>query len=200
MFPHTRRNLALERVGHVNLASISARAEEPEPRHVLRAHAAVYLRTRGGTIEEHDEDTVDPGLSPHTRRNLGFRIEQRHPDGSISAHAEEPSALRSGADSGAVYLRTRGGTFVKPSLPCRTWVYLRTRGGTPEPIHHAARSTGLSPHTRRNLDSGCSPPPRRGLSPHTRRNRDSGAFQAAIAGSISAHAEEPRPARAPRYR
>ena len=89
MFPHTRRNLALERVGHVNLAlsphtrrnlfcdqslgivlrSISAHAEEPSRPWQRKTVSRVYLRTRGGTRRDPRTRDARHGLSPHTRRN-----------------------------------------------------------------------------------------------------------------------------------
>ena len=133
--------------------------------------------------------------------------------GSISAHAEEPGPPTSSQCVIRVYLRTRGGTgegcgatglrgglsaHTRRNLRlavvdrvddgsisahaeepdrcrrqgCATRVYLRTRGGTHAEQAGRTRMHGLSPHTRRNLEK-------------THRARR-------VAGSISAHAEEPQ--------
>ena len=173
----------------------------------------VYPRPRGGTVSLVTATISARGLSPPTRGN---RITSARITGltrSIPAHAGEPVNPPVGDGNERVYPRPRGGTgqgFLRvrrhaglspptrgnpshlfchvnrrgsipahagepgfPSVVCGTdWVYPRPRGGTPRNSSSVVNTPGLSPPTRGNLAKG---------RPVCR-----------LAGSIPAHAGEPR--------
>ena len=154
------------------------------------------------------------GLSPPTRGNRRRPAQEVAGDGSIPAHAGEPTTM--------------------PSKPPTPRVYPRPRGGTSRAARSNSALRGLSPPTRGNLKISCPqssglrsipahagepeswgawatgfevyPRPRGGtgsgsrteqggvgLSPPTRGNLSRGAKASAAEGSIPAHAGEPAP-------
>ncbi|BAO89559.1 putative membrane protein [Caballeronia cordobensis] len=128
--PRARRNPGGDDDGRATQGSISAHAEEPRRLRVPPSVLGVYLRTRGGTIQDLCRSARKCGLSPHTRRNrMGIRAGTASRR-SISARAEEPPCGARSQAAMRVYLRTRGGT-----------------GSTPDADF---MNDGLSPHTRRN--------------------------------------------------
>ncbi|APH52370.1 Hypothetical protein GbCGDNIH5_1630 [Granulibacter bethesdensis] len=181
---------------------------------MARSPIQVYLRARGGTILRQTKPIRDSGLSPRTRRNRQRARMVPTARGSISAHAEEPMRAQPLPATSRVYLRARGGTpqisgpafqisglsprtrrnLLAQSMAngtgrsisahaeepvadhlhlCEQWVYLRARGGTQL----------IGPDRL----------PVQGLSPRTRRNHLGESYSFDPVGSISAHAEEPRP-------
>lgn len=129
---------------------ISAYAEETRCAHSRTGPETAYLRTRGGNQSSQSANYGQAGLSPPTRRKRTLTHDRADGHRPISAYAEETRKPRKAARHRRVHLRARGGNAYKPSA-------LRLM-------------TGLSPPTRRKLETQIQ--------------------QAADGGSISAHAEE----------
>ena len=111
--------------------SIPAHAGEPKAGVDRLVSARVYPRPRGGTAGAGRRREPREGLSPPTRGNR-CQVEHNPPvEGSIPAHAGEPSPRSRRRTLRRVYPRPRGGT--------RSWTPTR------------AYALGLSPPTRGNL-------------------------------------------------
>ncbi len=171
--------------------SISAHAEEPSSCACLSDATWVYLRACGGTSDRGQARGSPAGLSPRMRRNLSALINEGCPDGSISAHAEEPPEQAELAWPRRVYLRACGGTRGTGKMRAGLTVYLRACGGT--------RASGAAIASARVYLRACggtratepTEPRDQGLSPRMRRNLAKVLSDLVGAGSISAHAEEP---------
>ncbi len=114
--------------------SIPAHAGEPWHPSADPFPSGVYPRTCGGTRPASAGRRRAAGLSPHMRGNPLPMDRSRNGDGSIPAHAGEPT--------------------VAPPADRSAWVYPRTCGGTPIKAALLASKAGLSPHMRGNLDDG----------------------------------------------
>ena len=100
-----------EREGRA-VRSIPACAGEPCRRSPAPSSAAVYPRVCGGTPgDTHGKGTAG-GLSPRVRGNLGVRVRNPSPLGSIPACAGEPVYPRPRGGNARVYPRVCGGTRV----------------------------------------------------------------------------------------
>ena len=211
--PPTRGNRAPCRTDGGRKRSIPAHAGEPTGRRGRTTSRGVYPRPRGGTWSGAATGWISRGLSPPTRGNLIETYQHETSLRSIPAHAGEPAGIAVGGLVVGVYPRPRGGTDMragttatatglspptrgnhrckkspeecKRSIPAhageparpasripRVRVYPRPRGGTLERILRKRIFEGLSPPTRGN-------PGRAGRQPDR-------------AGSIPAHAGEPR--------
>ena len=192
--------------------SIPAHAGEPADSGVMPTLLGVYPRPRGGTNPHDAESPAVGGLSPPTRGNPPPILSPRPAQGSIPAHAGEPSAgIGKDSDSG-VYPRPRGGTVsVRGDTPGQRGLSPPTRGNLSEedgaraarrsiPAHAGEPAAGrdviifgeVYPRPR----GGTSGRPtaiwcRGGLSPPTRGNRAVGAAAPTSRRSIPAHAGEP---------
>ena len=195
-----------------HFGSIPAHAGEPPAPDSGARRPRVYPRACGGTVLGDRRDHADAGLSPRMRGNPVSVSGRHYKNGSIPAHAGEPTEhLRRGADSR---------------------VYPRACGGTSDAAHHMNEKQGLSPRMRGNRDqalpltnspgsipahagepAGCCPRTSRcrvypracggtirldfgqhhgwGLSPRMRGNRKPGIRRDVESGSIPAHAGEP---------
>ena len=169
--PRVRRNLVapMRCVGAVG--SISARAEEPLPALWTAFHSGVDLRACGGTQSGPPKVGLQRGRSPRERRNLEHVGDDLGNDGSISARAEEPLALKP-----LIYLyvsksqarptghgrRTNRTLALQGSISARAEeprkgiglglllrVDLRVCGGTVNPTKRTVASWGRSPRVRR---------------------------------------------------
>ena len=192
--PPTRGNQMRPSIGRRMRGSIPAHAGEPSRRRGRARQRAVYPRPRGGTIIG---DALRPpvmGLSPPTRGNLRRHCPDAGTEGSIPAHAGEPTR--------------------RAACPARKSVYPRPRGGTHAPAPQYRAAKGLSPPTRGNREprvifavparsipahAGEPAAPRAarragvvGLSPPTRGNPIKRRRPFPAVGSIPAHAGEPR--------
>ncbi len=108
--PRMRRNRAAQVALMLRQGSISAHAEEPRAPDAGGDRAGVYLRACGGTPWSICQVPAPTGLSPRMRRNLVGQVKSQDPDGSISAHAEEPPGPSKRRINSRVYLRACGGT------------------------------------------------------------------------------------------
>ena len=90
--PPTRGNPRARSWTNTSMRSIPAHAGEPAPTQSSRSRAPVYPRPRGGTIVVVGIDYAHRGLSPPTRGNLRIDFDTTGIEGSIPAHAGEPSA------------------------------------------------------------------------------------------------------------
>ena len=95
--------------------SISASAEEPDACRGPRTPNRVDLRERGGAERVSKARRTSAGRSPRARRSRSRGRGASDRGGSISASAEEPPRLNTGAVSLGVDLRERGGAAVCPS-------------------------------------------------------------------------------------
>ena len=212
--PPTRGNPRGSRSKPSGTGSIPAHAGEPAYASRWARARTVYPRPRGGTAPAPSPRGKTRGLSPPTRGNHDDAPELAANRGSIPAHAGEPPATGARRVASAVYPRPRGGTArggspsscgkgLSPptrgnplavssplsadrSIPAHAGepgslhdfmlmqkVYPRPRGGTVHSFRLLMRAWGLSPPTRGNLDGQAERPLQ--------------------AGSIPAHAGEPRP-------
>ena len=149
--PPTRGNLSGRGSFGRCSGSIPAHAGEPEWKWLRSRASRVYPRPRGGTLTNPRPIECSRGLSPPTRGNLGSSLGLHGPEGSIPAHAGEPTS--------------------PDRCRCRIRVYPRPRGGTglwPTPRN---RPRGLSPPTRGNRSSRSLDVASTGLSPPTRGNQ-----------------------------
>ena len=210
--PRMRGNRNRRRPTDPSGGSIPAHAGEPYLDIRRRHNNAVYPRACGGTAIATEYDRVVGGLSPRMRGNLGRASGQVQVDGSIPAHAGEPTR--------------------PSSRPCLRWVYPRACGGTRDNTCCLVQPKGLSPRMRGNrravvvedLAHGSIPahageprdvafrrdlqqvypracggtrrkrsgsPKAPGLSPRMRGNQIFNLLNAAFHGSIPAHAGEP---------
>ncbi len=128
--PRMRRNPGYSNARDSRAGSISAHAEEPARPPGTSRTGGVYLRACGGTSRSSVTTSRCRGLSPRMRRNQGHGGRAGNLQGSISAHAEEPSRSFLATTSAGVYLRACGGT----SCSVRT----------------VETCQGLSPRMRRN--------------------------------------------------
>ena len=190
--PPRRGNHVSLVVDDAAFGSIPAQAGEPRPAEAKRASTKVYPRPGGGTIENLQRQTLDPGLSPPRRGNRAARHDGGKSGRSIPAQAGEPCRPRSCPPSPRVYPRPGGGTV--------------TLSGS------SSNGAGLSPPRRGNpgllAESGCcrgSIPAQAGgtflpaaglsmywgLSPPRRGNRRRSRRVRRERGSIPAQAGEP---------
>ena len=128
--PPTRGNRRAVPVRVVRRRSIPAHAGEPSRSMSAPPVRQVYPRPRGGTHSVVRESSSYLGLSPPTRGNHRPRRQRGALEGSIPAHAGEPSFAI--------------------GLALRLWVYPRPRGGTLNPSPLVGVPIGLSPPTRGN--------------------------------------------------
>ena len=113
-----------------SMGSIPAHAGEPRPdAHGVRRDG-VYPRACGGTSTTIRKTWAARGLSPRMRGNLREAPHAGMPDGSIPAHAGEPSSVI--------------------GMIISAWVYPRACGGTVEQGRWTKRHKGLSPRMRGN--------------------------------------------------
>ncbi len=210
--PLTRGNPDLPRPGLRGEGSIPAHAGQPATRSSSACPTGVHPRSRGATREATFRGKKREGPSPLTRGNRDDgRIAQRH-EGSISAHAGQPSRRRPTGRSVGVHPRSRGATAViwkvvshqaGPSpltrgnhLPQRNAGLLQgsipAHAGQPEGWQEMSpantvhpRSRGATPTIATPKD-GCAGP-----SPLTRGNLARRSGRHAEAGSIPAHAGQP---------
>ena len=192
---------------------ISAWAEESNAGASSKSSTRVHLRVGGGVLVPVTSITMPLGSSPRGRRSRALRVFALLLDGFISAWAEESQSLRRRQARPRVHLRVGGGVrFAGPSSSDGAGSSPRGRRS------HARRVLGLAgsgfisawaEESRRpsrehrrdgvHLRVGggvatmrqcvCAPP---GSSPRGRRSRDWYARREAIAGFISAWAEESR--------
>ena len=211
--PPTRGNPAMSRFAFAPMRSIPAHAGEPAGIGGARAAPWVYPRPRGGTFVAVRVRALHPGLSPPTRGNLLNAQELINEERSIPAHAGEPARAMSSGPRPAVYPRPRGGTIAGGKLrmineglspPTRgnpAAVLDEDRGQRSIPAH--AGEPGRFLRLRKRLEvyprprgGTLSTSPRgrvrRGLSPPTRGNQNARSPARPFAGSIPAHAGEPR--------
>ena len=126
--PRARRSQRSDREALLRAGSISASAEEPWCWRPRRSRAWVDLRERGGASPRSSGSSRAWGRSPRARRSLHRNRARRVCDGSISASAEEPSAISLIASNTRVDLRERGGASLtllrsprkRPCHECRS--------------------------------------------------------------------------------
>jgi hypothetical protein len=217
--PHARSSQRVEEARRDLLRSISACAEQPCWPSWSACRAGVDLRMRGAAALSIAYGGTTMGRSPHARSSHARRGHRDARVGSISACAEQPSGPRVLPRAIRVDLRMRGAALLPCSLaaistgrspharsspvgevngrkvcgsisacaeqpawgsmnPSPSRVDLRMRGAAPGSASTSTTTTGRSPHARSSLL------PR--------------AAAVALAGSISACAEQPRRASAPR--
>ena len=111
--------------------SIPAHAGQPGSSASARTQGTVYPRSRGATTQCGRGPDCALGLSPLTRGNLGGAVRRHAAQGSIPAHAGQPTCTARSPATARVYPRSRGATHRMGSN------------------HLMAR--GLSPLTRGNL-------------------------------------------------
>ena len=131
--PPTRGNHPKNNPRTRQLGSIPAHAGEPRHNPLSNRPLGVYPRPRGGTAACGLCASLLSGLSPPTRGNRSAALAYRSLNGSIPAHAGEPTRMRLGLVGLGVYPRPRGGT-------------VGSRRRRPE-------RRGLSPPTRGNPSS-----------------------------------------------
>ena len=128
--PPMRGNPAGTLIALAEEGSIPAHAGEPRPHFLRVVKGEVYPRPRGGTCVFNPQIVASEGLSPPTRGNRRGAAARAVADGSIPAHAGEPS---------------------EPSpRTARSRVYPRPRGGTSGVCGSCPQAAGLSPPTRGN--------------------------------------------------
>ena len=204
-----RRGLSL-RV--MNDGSIPAHAGEPPLFLLNTIHIWVYPRACGGTASGAREAATIRGLSPRMRGNRVLLVVRVLDDGSIPAHAGEPSGGMAAVGSTGVYPRACGGTLPShPSTLLHTGLSPRMRGNQDQNLEtrpypgsipaHAGEPR--SPRRRRRfprvypragggtsrVTSGAGHAS--GLSPRMRGNRVGQGAARVVLGSIPAHAGEP---------
>ncbi len=108
--PRTRGNPEVLAVLHGITGSIPAHAGEPQDVCIRSVKTRVYPRARGGTTPTGNSGKEDYGLSPRTRGNPTIQIGKLRREGSIPAHAGEPSIISARCTPTRVYPRARGGT------------------------------------------------------------------------------------------
>ena len=191
--PRMRGNHVRYDLRFASKGSIPAHAGEPNDGYLESLKGRVYPRACGGTQRARRNSRVAKGLSPRMRGNQLDGVDPAVHHGSIPAHAGEPGYRRQGARPGWVYPRACGGTQgvsggaqgqagLSPRMRGnprfdtrsrrREWVYPRACGGTRGEFVGEFGCKGLSPRMRGNL---------LGVTPTN-----------AYAGSIPAHAGEPR--------
>ena len=127
--PPTRGNQLLPAVDVGPSGSIPAHAGEPRMRRQRRGYQSVYPRPRGGTHFGDDARKATYGLSPPTRGNRLVILVSVPCDGSIPAHAGEPTWRGCCGRSRTVYPRPRGGTVrARPVLRLERGLSPPTRG------------------------------------------------------------------------
>ena len=192
--------------------SIPAHAGEPARILAYRRSRSVYPRPRGGTVAMSKPLALDLGLSPPTRGNRDEMRVRRTIQGSIPAHAGEPSDHWTKRVSRAVYPRPRGGTLCERCRRGKTDGLSPPTRGNPKRFRCLRCGDGSIPahagepnrNSRRRRRGGVYPRPRggtgvviglalsaRGLSPPTRGNRVYRPHRDSNVGSIPAHAGEP---------
>ena len=211
--PPTRGNLELVESSAILRGSIPAHAGEPAPPPPQNRSRAVYPRPRGGTGSARSRRSRRRGLSPPTRGNHPPRQSPMPAQGSIPAHAGEPTRATPSAVSAAVYPRPRGGT---PRASGRE-VYADglsppTRGNhereqTPRQPNRSIPAHAGEPMSWSSRIIWCAVYPRprggtvswdtsfwsaTGLSPPTRGNPLNGGLAFGAYRSIPAHAGEPQ--------
>ena len=211
--PPTRGNRLVRPRSISWLGSIPAHAGEPFSRASRTRPCWVYPRPRGGTASQIVDLPKPTGLSPPTRGNRSEGAFGDRRQGSIPAHAGEPITPCASSPAARVYPRPRGGTD-SPALPisplrglspptrgnpgAESGLYI-SRGSIPA---HAGEPAGMwnrppplavypRPRGGTRLDTAFARAPF-GLSPPTRGNRGRDRGESVMAGSIPAHAGEPR--------
>ena len=210
--PRMRGNLNLSVLRVEKRGSIPAHAGEPPACFATRTRAGVYPRACGGTPPQANIHCCEWGLSPRMRGNLGHEPRRAEAEGSIPAHAGEPSVRRPPNQRDKVYPRACGGTSRSPA--CRRMslgLSPRMRGNPLQTDAYKARSRSIPAHAGEPPDSpsdhdrqrvypracggtfgGCEVNlPAWGLSPRMRGNLDTDVLWRWDIGSIPAHAGEP---------
>ena len=211
--PPTRGNLPSGGGAGIYAGSIPAHAGEPRRTWQRLARRTVYPRPRGGTARGLLRSGGRQGLSPPTRGNPPPARIAVSRTRSIPAHAGEPPARSIMYRVGAVYPRPRGGTArARLSSAGAGGLSPPTRGnrggfllGFSCPRSIPAHAGEPSRLRLRQREGEVYPRPRggtcirakqswavSGLSPPTRGNRVPIADVDSGAGSIPAHAGEPR--------
>ena len=210
--PPTRGNRKSRNLSCRARGSIPAHAGEPAVQLAKFALREVYPRPRGGTeslvVREHGSE----GLSPPTRGNLVDGFRNGTIDGSIPAHAGEPTPQRERAARLEVYPRPRGGTGhtvfghnaagglsppTRGNLPVRVEARRPPRSipahaGEPTVDTALTNRYGVYPRPRGGTSMRTQKPiAAGGLSPPTRGNPREYHSPAPSSGSIPAHAGEP---------
>ena len=213
--PLARRSRVAGPVAHAPPGSISARAEEPVAASCPGGSRRVDLRSRGGAGPVAVGSGVDGGRSPLARRSPHLAHPLLLGPGSISARAEEPVTAVGASGLGRVDLRSRGGapgaSSPAPLAAGRSPLARRSRGAAPRsPPASGSISARAEEPRASNIDGifsrvdlrsrGGAPigaaenPWAQGRSPLARRSLDDPGAPLLPRGSISARAEEPRPA------
>ena len=200
----TRRGLSPPTRGNQRRPLSTARGDGSIPAHAGEPRTRATLPSIGLSVA---------GLSPPTRGNPGEPVVDAYRAGSIPAHAGEPCSQSWARPSAAVYPRPRGGTHqrrdlrlrvvglspptrgnqLRPSGRARSRRSIPAHAGEPTIAARAASMASVYPRPR----GGTRLPARlerlpRGLSPPTRGNRRRDSRRRRWAGSIPAHAGEPR--------
>ena len=131
-YPRSRGNRFRACTNTLPYGPIPARAGQPDPNPASSCWHRAYPRSRGATRRAQDGADEAGGLSPLARGNLQRRVIDAHVVGPIPARAGQPSSAS-----------------FSPRL---SWAYPRSRGATLLTTHHSARSVGLSPLARGNLE------------------------------------------------
>ena len=210
--PPTRGNPRGCERGRLCPGSIPAHAGEPRAPKRQPMWKTVYPRPRGGTRALRLSTLPLMGLSPPTRGNLGGIPSGGGEEGSIPAHAGEPSRASSPESARRVYPRPRGGTgFGNLGKDAQEGLSPPTRGNPLAEWEAAVRARSIPAHAGEPLVDSPShrlttvyPRPRggtvsrpmilggeKGLSPPTRGNRISCRKCQLCQRSIPAHAGEP---------
>ena len=108
--PHTRGNRRKPGRWSARSGSIPAHTGKPYNRMRKNNLIEVYPRTHGETSEASTTDTLDWGLSPHTRGNRPGFLRAVWRGGSIPAHTGKPHRHPSRPATEKVYPRTHGET------------------------------------------------------------------------------------------
>ncbi len=192
--------------------SIPAHAgEPPRPRPTAGGHR-VHPRARGGAGCSTEWSAYNPGPSPRTRGSRPGRLGRAAVQGSIPAHAGEPSSCSAASDGRRVHPRARGGAArMRGSATTPKGPSPRTRGsrlahvpqqvvigsipahaGEPPWTWRRAPARRVHPRARGGASPlSCQISPSRGPSPRTRGSLRIEHAGRAAAGSIPAHAGEP---------
>ena len=230
--PRMRGNLRPTKRTAYNTGSIPAHAGEPLPSGLAPTSGWVYPRACGGTPGICSTTQMRSGLSPRMRGNLGNARQMEagdgsiprmrgnlgafcpglHQNGSIPAHAGEPTVCSQWGGWDRVYPRACGGTKesasvaayiagLSPRMRGNRQLYrdrhellgsIPAHAGEPNLLVHYSPPSGVYPRACGGTGSGLSPGlPASGLSPRMRGNREWGAEELEHIGSIPAHAGEP---------
>ena len=204
----------MDLLGVLSARSIPAHAGEPPQLPRRRTRARVYPRPRGGAATDAQATSSIRGLSPPTRGSQPRQKCVVVRDGSIPAHAGEPTLAIPPSRIRRVYPRPRGGAGVLTvDASCVKGLSPPTRGSREValrvPLHPRsipAHAGEPRPVSRRTTGNWVYPRPRggatltlelangkTGLSPPTRGSRSPKEPDLLPVGSIPAHAGEPVP-------